>query len=151
MAAAFRWLFISILRAVNSIFLVGGVQLVRETTETSLGCAGPSSAQAQCIETIIFCELDHFWAALWTKIFFPTQNRNVENGVIVKSQRSWGDVHISLGRRKRPQLKWDRRKTYKCRHSPHFQTPICSCWIILVNLSPNLPAQSNSIPARAEG
>ena len=38
----------------------------------------------QYIETIIFCKLDHFWAALWTKKIFPSQNRDFENGVIVK-------------------------------------------------------------------
>ena len=28
------------------------------------------------IETIIFCKLYHFWAALWTKKIFPFQNHN---------------------------------------------------------------------------
>ena len=42
----------------------------------------------QRIETIIFCKLDHFSAALWTKKFFPSQNRNFENGVIVKISKS---------------------------------------------------------------
>ena len=38
----------------------------------------------QRIERIIFCKLDHFWAALWTKKSLPSQNRVFENGVIVK-------------------------------------------------------------------
>ena len=42
----------------------------------------------QCIETIIFCKLDHFWAALRTKKFFPPQNRDFENGVIFKISKS---------------------------------------------------------------
>ena len=42
----------------------------------------------QRIETIIFCKLDHFWAALWTKKIFPSQNRDFENGVIVKISKS---------------------------------------------------------------
>ena len=43
----------------------------------------------QWVETIIFCKLDHFWAALWTKKNFPSQNRNFENGVIVKISKSF--------------------------------------------------------------
>ena len=42
----------------------------------------------QHIEAIIFCKLDHFWAALWTKKIFPSQNRDFENGVIVKISKS---------------------------------------------------------------
>ena len=38
-----------------------------------------------------------------------------------QSHRSWGDAHLSFGRRKRPQLKWDQPKTYKFWQSPHFQ------------------------------
>ena len=35
--------------------------------------------------------------------------------------RSWGDAHLSFGRRKRPKLRWDRPKTYRFCQSPHFQ------------------------------
>ena len=38
----------------------------------------------QCVKTIIFWKVDHFWATLWTKKTFHSQNRNFENGVIVK-------------------------------------------------------------------
>ena len=38
----------------------------------------------QRIETIIFCKLDHFCAALWTKYFFPSQNRDFDNHPIFK-------------------------------------------------------------------
>ena len=42
----------------------------------------------QHIERIIFCILDQFWAALWTKNFCHSQNYNFENGVIVKISMS---------------------------------------------------------------
>ena len=78
----------------------------------------------QRVETIIFCKLNHFWVVLWTKIFFPFQIHNFENGVIVKISKS------SVLRRcpsyfgggaSTPRLKWDRPKTYKCWRYPHFQ------------------------------
>ena len=34
----------------------------------------------QCIETIIFCKLDHFCAALWIKRIIPPQNHDFEKG-----------------------------------------------------------------------
>ena len=42
----------------------------------------------QCIEPIIFCKLDPFWAAFWTKKLFPSQNHDFENGVFVKISKS---------------------------------------------------------------
>ena len=38
-----------------------------------------------------------------------------------QSHKSWGDANISLGQRKRTQLKWDGPKTYKFWQSPNFQ------------------------------
>ena len=54
----------------------------REKKKTLISCQND-----QCLRTIIFCKLDHFWAALWTKNLFPSQNRDFENGVIVKIQK----------------------------------------------------------------
>ena len=76
----------------------------------------------QCVETIIFCKLDHFWVAIRTKKTFPFPKSRFWK---------WGDCQnfkvigpeempiLVLGRRKRPQLKRDRPKTYKFWQSPH--------------------------------
>ena len=60
----------------------------------------PFSCQKnQHVKTIIFGQLDSFWAGLWSKFFFLSQNRDFENGVIVKISKLLvlGRYHLSLG------------------------------------------------------
>ena len=62
----------------------------------------------QRVERIIFCKLDHFWAALWTKKSLPSQNRVFENGVFFEIFKVIGPEEIPIligGRRKRPPIK----------------------------------------------
>ena len=39
---------------------------------------------------------------------------------------------LVLGRRKRPQLRWDRPKTYKISQTPHFQNPWMGVVVVVV-------------------
>ena len=55
----------------------------REKWKLTISCQ-----KDQRVETIIFGQLDHFWAALWTKKIVLSQNRDFENGVIVKISKS---------------------------------------------------------------
>ena len=70
-------------RYANILISIGEIIIFRGASVRYIYCQ-----KDQHVETIIFGQLDHFWAALWTKKFALSQNCNFENGVIVKISNS---------------------------------------------------------------